>query len=349
MPPEADWPYTLPRIFKGTYQREIGVKTLIRRGCGVLSLLTLATQPFSTATAKESLSIGTGSKSGVYFPTGRAICHLLNDFSRKKGRKYTCAAHESLGSVANLQALADGKIKLAVVQSDAHYHAVKGIRKFKGKPITSLRSLFSLHAEAFTVIARTDVSVRKLAHLKGKRINVGIKGSGPRETFLELMATLGWKASDVAGFTQFGADEQVKALCDGRTDVITYVVGHPADLVRRAARSCATNLVNIHGPGVNKLLKKWPYYRKTRIPAGLYRGNNSDIRTFGLSATLVTTDKLDTETAHDLVAAIFGNLGKFRSMHPALKYLGAAEMTKGSLSAPLHEGAKRYFQENGLR
>ncbi len=299
--------------------------------------------------ATEPLNIGTGSSTGVYFPTGRALCHVFGDYGRKKGRKYACTAHQSLGSVANLQALAGGKINLGIVQSDAHYHAVKSIRKFKGKPITELRSLFSLHAETFTVVARSDVSVHKLDDLRGKRINVGKKGSGPRETFLELMATLGWKASHVAGFTQFGADEQVKALCDGRTDVITFVVGHPADLIRRAARSCRTNLVNIYGPGVNKLLKKWPYYRNSRIPAGLYRGSNSDIRSFGLSATLVTTTKLDAETAYDITAAVFGNLGKFRSMHPALKYLSATEMVKDSLSAPLHDGAKRYFKENGLR
>jgi uncharacterized protein len=108
------------------------------------------------------------------------------------------------------------------------------------------------------------------------------------------------------------------------------------------------NIVNIYGSGVNKLLKKWPYYRNTRIPAGIYRGTNADTRSFGLSATLVATTKLDADLAYAITAAVFSNLNKFRNMHPALRYLNPEEMASDSLSAPLHDGAKRYFKENGL-
>jgi uncharacterized protein len=314
-----------------------------------LTVFFLAAPAAHTAKAAEPIIIGTGSKGAVYFPTGHAICRLLDEYGQKNGQKYLCQARETLGSVANLKALQAGKFQLGIVQSDAQYHAVKGIRKFKKGAMRELRSLFSLHAETFTVMARVDAGIRNLGHLQRRRINVGKKGSGPRETFIELMGALGWKASKVAGFTQFSPAEQAAALCDGRTDVLTYVVGHPANIIRKASALCRMNLVNIYGPAVNKMLKKWPYYRQARILAGLYRGTDTDIRSFGLSATLVATTKLDADTAYAITAAVFSNLKKFRNMHPALKYLNQQEMVHDSLSAPLHDGAKRYFKENGLR
>jgi uncharacterized protein len=203
-----------------------------------LAMVFLTAVSTQSSNASEPLIIGTGSKGGVYFPTGRAICRTLEEYEKKQGREFTCQQRTSLGSVANLKALQTNKIQLGIVQSDAHYHAFKGIRKFKSGAMHELRSLFSLHAETFTVLARAGSNIRKLEHLQGKRVNVGKKGSGPRETFIELMNTLGWKSSKVAGFTQFSPDEQASALCDGRTDVITFVVGHPANMIRKASKRC---------------------------------------------------------------------------------------------------------------
>lgn len=319
-----------------------------RFACALIAVYLVSWAPQASAADSKALTIGTGSPTGVYFPTGRAICRMLDAYGRAQRKDFACQARESLGSVANLQGLAAGQIDLGIVQSDTHYQAYKGIRKFQDKPITELRSMFSLHAESFTIIARTNLGARRLRDLKGRRVNVGKKGSGPRETFLELMTSMGWNANEFGGFTQYGVKDQVKALCDGRTDVITYVVGHPATAIRDALHDCNTSLISVYGPGVQALLKKRPYYRDAQIPAGLYRGTTTDIRTFGLSATLVTTTKLDPDTAYAITAAVFGHLSKFRSMHPALKYLSDAEMVRDSLTAPLHEGALRYFRENGL-
>lgn len=298
----------------------------------------------------RQLIVGTGSKGGVYYPAGRAICRMLDRHNARKAKKWTCQQRESAGSVANLEGLRESKFDLAVVQSDTHYHAYTSTGKFKEKgAITELRSLFSLHAEPFTVIARAGGGVWKIEQLRGKRVNVGKKGSGPRETFLELLNAMGWNATDFSGFTQISIKDQAAALCDGRTDVTTFVVGHPASMIEQALSSCNTVLVNVAGPAITKLIQNRPYYRRATIPAGLYRGSNSDIRTFGVSATFVTTSKLDADAAYTITQAVFENIGKFRSMHPALKYLNKAEMAKASLSAPLHDGAKKYFEDIGLR
>ena len=309
----------------------------------------LAASPGLAADAPRQLSIGTGSKTGVYYPSGRAICRMLDRLNERKPTGWTCQQRESAGSVANLADLRTGKIDFAIVQSDTHYHAFSGTGKFKeAGPFQELRSMFSLHSEPFTIIARAGGGVWRLEQLKGRRINVGKKGSGPRETFFELLETLGWNASEFTGFTQFGVKEQPAALCDGQTDVITFVVGHPSELISDAIGRCNTILVSIAGSVVSKVIKARPYYRRTSIPAGLYRGANSDTRTFGVSATVVTTSKLDPAAAYAITQAVFENIEKFRSMHPALRNLNKVEMAKSSLIAPLHNGTKKYFEETGL-
>ena len=44
---------------------------------------------------------------------------------------------------------------------------------------------------------------------------------------------------------------------------------------------------------------------------------------------------------------LFDNFDDFKKLHPALANLKPEEMIKNGLSAPLHEGALRYYKEKG--
>ena len=65
-------------------------------------------------------------------------------------------------------------------------------------------------------------------------------------------------------------------------------------------------------------------------------------------ATVVASAKLDADVVYAVMEAVFQNLEKFKKMHPAFGDLEIGRMMKDGLSAPLHEGALRYFQEQGL-
>ena len=85
------------------------------------------------------------------------------------------------------------------------------------------------------------------------------------------------------------------------------------------------------------------------IPGGLYPGVPDDTETFGVKATLVSSSGVDADTVYEVIRTVFENLDEFTTLHPALRGLEAATMAKDGLAAPLHEGAKRYFKEAGLR
>ena len=138
------------------------------------------------------------------------------------------------------------------------------------------------------------------------------------------------------------------ALCHNRIQAMVYTVGHPNASINQAADLCDAVLVNTIGPEIDKLVAARPYYAHTTIPGGIYAGNPDPVQTFGVKATDVTSSDVSAELVYAVVKALFDNLDRFRKMHPAFAGLEPKAMVQEGLSAPLHEGAVRYFKEKGL-
>ena len=94
-------------------------------------------------------------------------------------------------------------------------------------------------------------------------------------------------------------------------------------------------------------MKEKPYYAPATIPAGLYPNNPQATQTYGVLATLVTSSRVPADQVYTVVKAVFDNFDEFKKLHPALANLKAEDMVKNGLSAPLHEGAARYYKEKG--
>ena len=293
------------------------------------------------------VTIGTGGVTGVYYPTGGAICRLVNKNRNKHGIR--CSTESTGGSVFNLNTIRAGDLDMGVAQSDWQYHAYHGSSKFKDKGANrELRAIFSVHPEPFTVVARADSGIRNFGDLKGKRVNVGNPGSGQRGTMEVLMEASGWKMSDFALASELKSSEQSMALCDNKIDAMVFTVGHPSGSITEATTSCNSVLVNVTGSAVDKLVAENDFYRTATIPGGMYNGNPNDIKTFGVGATFVTSTRTPANVIYQVVKAVFENFDTFRKYHPAFRILDKRQMIKDGLSAPLHAGAVKYYKEAGL-
>jgi TRAP transporter TAXI family solute receptor len=300
-----------------------------------------------TVSANAFITIGTGGVTGVYYPTGGAICRLVNKGRKEHGIR--CSVESTGGSVYNLNTIRAGELDMGVAQSDWQYHAYNGTSKFEDQgPNKDLRAVFSVHAEPFTVVARKDSGISKFADLKGKRVNIGNPGSGQRGTMEVVMTAMGWSKDDFSLVSELKAAEQSKALCDNKIDAMVYVVGHPNGSIKEATTSCDTVLVAVDGPVIDKLVADNSYYRKAKIPGGMYAGSPNDVPTFGVGATFVSSTNTPPDTVYQVVKAVFENFDDFRRLHPAFGTLEKEEMVKDGLSAPLHDGALRYYKEAGL-
>ncbi|MET0051975.1 MAG: TAXI family TRAP transporter solute-binding subunit [Candidatus Thiodiazotropha sp.] len=302
--------------------------------------------PLTGITAEQRfIGIGTGGLTGVYYPTGGAICRLLNMERKRHGIR--CTVESTGGSIFNLNTIASGELDFGVAQSDWQYHAYHGSSKFSEQgPNPDLRAVFSIHSEPFTVMARKDSGIKAFEDLKDKRVNIGNPGSGQRGTMEVMMNLVGWTKDDFKLASELKATEQARALCDNKIDAMVYVVGHPNASIKEAATACDTRLVPVEGKAVDELIRDTPYYASAVIPGGMYRGTDTDTQTFGVKATLVTSASVDENVVYELVKAVFDNLEDFRKLHPAFAHLKAVEMLEGN-SAPFHPGALRYYKEKG--
>jgi hypothetical protein len=293
---------------------------------------------------QKYITIGTGGVTGVYYAAGGAICRLVN--KDRKAHGIRCSVESTGGSVFNINTIKAGELDMGVAQSDVHYNAAKGLGQFK-EPMPELRAVFGLHPEPVTVVARKEINARSFADFKGKRFNVGNPGSGTRATLDELIAAMGWKISDFSLASELKADEHGPALCDGKIDGFFYLVGHPSANIQDPTTVCGAKLVSVTGPAVDKLVKEKPYYAKATIPGGLYPGNPQPTETYGVLATFVSSSKVPADTIYQVVKAVFDNFDEFKKLHPALAVLTPQAMIKDGLSAPLHDGALRYYREKG--
>lgn len=300
-----------------------------------------------TAHAEQFITIGTGGVTGVYYPTGGAICRLVNKDRKTHGIR--CSVESTGGSIYNINTIRAGELDLAIAQSDWQYHAYNGTNLFEEKgPFKSLRSVFSLHAEPFTVVARADSGIKTFDDLKGKRVNIGNPGSGQRGTMEVLMKAKGWTMKDFKLVSELKASEQSKALCDNKIDAMIYTVGHPSGAIKEATTSCSSVIVEVTGPVIDKLVAENAFYRIVTIPSGMYTGSENEVTTFGVGATFVSSTRVDNNVIYAVTQSVFDNFNEFKRLHPAFSGLKKEEMIKDGLTAPLHDGAKKYFIEVGL-
>ena len=305
---------------------------------GVFSTPVVAQQKFMT--------IGTGGVTGVYYAAGGAICRLVNKERAKHGIR--CSVESTGGSVFNVNTIKAGELDMGFSQSDVQYNAFKGLGQFKDAGAwADERAVFSVHPEPFTILARKEANVKSFADFKGKRFNVGNPGSGTRASLEELLVALGWKLGDFSLASELKADEHGPALCDGKIDGFFYGVGHPSANIQDPTTSCGARLVSLTGPAIDKLIADKPYYAKATIPAGLYPNNPDATTTYGVLATVVSSAKVPAETVYQVVKAVFDNFEEFKKLHPALANLKPEDMIKDGNSAPLHDGAVRYYREKG--
>jgi TRAP transporter TAXI family solute receptor len=322
------------------------MRVWIIKTAGIAALLmSLATQ--AVEAAEHSLTVGSGEVAGVFYPEAGAVCRVVNKDRARHGLR--CLVEPSAGSAANIDALKSGDQQLAIIQSKALAQAVAGSGPYaKAGPSPELRALLSLHGEAVAVVLGANSKIKSVADLKGKRVNLGRPGSYQRAMAEALLQAEGVSVAQLGSAMEMEPAKQVKGLCENQIDVAFFSGLHPMPEVQEALDECGATLLPLKDAAIEAFLKGNPAFSRLTIPADDYQGLKEKVPTIGLRAVLVATDKLSAEDAYQVVKAVMENLGSLKAMHAQLGGLDKKSMARESLAAPLHDGAKKYFTENGL-
>lgn len=300
-----------------------------------------------TGSADAAAIVGTGGKTGVYHPVGKAICQMVNQKATKYGFKYD--VHKSNGSVSNINGVMRGNLDLGFAQSDRQYEAYHGQAAWRSAgPQRELRSICSLYSEAITLITSEKSQISSLDELSGKRLNIGNRGSGQYKNAVDVLEAAQIRLGDI-NVKKVKAVNNQSLLQNDKIDAFFFTAGHPNKMIKLLSSKVPVVIVPITGPGVDALIRQYPYYTRYKIPANLYPGisNRSAIPSIGVKATLITSKKITNHVIYSLTKALFENFKELRRCHPALRELNKKQMLKG-LSAPIHDGAMLYYREAGL-
>jgi uncharacterized protein len=309
-------------------------------------IVAVALQACTLVQYRPDVAIGTGRPGGVYLALGDSICRLFN--LDQAQRRLRCAAYVSRGPVANIESLHDGRVDIAVVQSDVLTDAISGAGYFASRgPDDALRVLFTGQTEAFTIVARRDLGIRAATELRGKRINLGSPGSGERVSMARVLAALGFAPTDFAATRELPLALQHDAFCANELDAIVYTVGHPNGFVRDAIRTCGGVLVDVSGPQIEGLLARHPEYSRSVIPGSTYESNPEPVATLGVRTTIITTVRLPEPVAYEITKSLFDNIDDFRRLHPDFATLVPRDMVPTAVGVPVHTGAARYYRARG--
>lgn len=314
------------------------------RACLFTLAATLSALP--SRAAPDVISIGSGDPAGAYFAVADSICQLLKQSPPQPENQ--CTVWASRGSLFNVQGVLSGRLQFGIVQSDLHYRATQGAAPFQGdERVGKLRSVFSLHTEAYTVVVRADLGVSEFGRLRGLKFSLGGIGSGTRISSESLLESMGWSNESFDQTRELTPEQQVQAFCNKEIDGFAYVVGHPSEKIQYVAKVCGGALISLPQNVMKSILKHNPYFKRQKIPARLYQSQTEPIDSFGVTATLVASEDTPEDLVFKLVKSVFENLDSVRSSHPSLVAINPKAMTADGLSAPLHPGALKYFRQRG--
>ena len=312
-----------------------------------LTAAMVAASSNALAARQTFVTIGTGGITGVYYPTGGAIAKIIN--SKKDTYNIRASVESTGGSKFNINAIAAGDLDFGIAQADTQYLAYNGKGPWEKAPVAKLRAVFALAPEAVTFVAAEDSGIKSVNDVKGKIINLGDPGSGNRVNALDIFKAVGLVPGKDFRDEKLKPADAPRILQDGRIDGFFYTLGHPNGNIKEATagkRKC--RIVSI--TGMDALLKDAPYYSMTEIDMKMYPdavNANEKVETIGMLATLVTSSDTPDEVVYAITKEVMENLDEFKKLHPALAGLTKEGMLKG-LTAPIHDGAMKYYKEAGL-
>jgi TRAP transporter TAXI family solute receptor len=295
----------------------------------------------------QVVTIGTGAIGGNYRQAGHAVARVVRE--NQQAFEFRVRDNPSSGSVANIKAIGAGEIEFGITQADHQYQAINGLAAWQESgPQKDLRAVLSLYPESVTLVAGADAGINSVNDLKGRNIDIGPPGSGTRQNAIDALGAAGldWETDLTA--REENLDERLAMLMHGELDAFFYTIGHPSRDVKYATLSVrGARLIAM--ANIDTLLATNPYYSRSFISVAHYprAANTVNVETIGVKATLVTSANVPDEVVYAVTKAVFENLEPLREKGGVLASLNADNMLDG-LTAPIHPGALKYFQEVGL-
>lgn len=288
---------------------------------------------------KTKVRIATGGTTGTYYAYSGVLAQALNT----QLDDVKVVVHSSGASKANIFEVVDNDADMAIVQNDVAYYAAQGSDLFEedGK-IEGFSALGAVYSEVVQIISSSKIN--SIEDLRGKVVSVGDAGSGTEFNARQILSTYGIDFSDIK-VQNLSFGDSSEALKDGKIDAFFCVAGAPTTAVVELATTNNIHVLSVDSYKMELLQEKYPFYTSYTIPAGSYKGVDTDTKSVAVKATYIVSDRLSEDVVYEMTKTIYEHPEK-------IVHAKSAEINKefavSGIAFPFHEGSKKYFEEVGV-
>ncbi len=316
--------------------RTLGVRSFKLWLVAALAVALLAT---AAGAQNRFLSLSTGGPGGVYFPLGGAMADLLT----RQLPGFIVTAESTAASVENVRLVGSGLSDMGMVLGSVAYNARHGNPPFD--QAYDIVALFQMYPAPQHIVALKGSGLTSVADFRGRRVSTEAPGSGAETIALAILDVFGIDPDRDMTRARLSQNESAEALVDGVVDAVFLNFAYPGAAVEQIATVRDIDLISIEPEMLDKIIEKYPYFVRSVIPAGTYRGVDYDVLALGDSNVVVAHASMPEDVAYQIVKTIFENAQALHPVHPVAQQLVPANAIHSPI--PLHPGAERYFREVG--
>ena len=290
------------------------------------------------------MTFGTADTGGSMYPAGAAVSQVWTN--NVEGVK--CNTQTSTGSFQNCQDVSTGEVDVAVATSDVVLNAYNGTGKFAdiGK-LDNLRVIGAVYTSVLSGVALKSSGLTYIHELLGKRVAVGPAASATENATLAAFDVMGIDSSNTS-LENLGLGDGADSVGDGILDATFGFAGLPIGGQLNLAATKEIQVLDMTQEEIDKVLAGNAAYIQTKIPAGTYTGQDNDANTFGVKCLIIVTADMDADLVYDLCKAMNEHTEELAAGNALLKDMTDPSFLCTQMPIPLHDGAQKYYSEQGL-
>lgn len=293
---------------------------------------------------KSTLNFPTASTTGTIYPLGSAMANLWG----KELEGVNVNAQASNGGVDNLNLLKDGEAQISFATTGIIWEAYNGERGFKDRAYEDVRIIAGLYYNPNQFVVHKDAGIESIADLKGKRFAPGSVGSTPEVESSIILPEYDIDYPDDIKENFVGFTEAIDLMRNKQIDGALIQAGLPTAGVTEMISTADGELIGMEPEVRQALMDEYPWYSEITIPAGTYEGQTEDVDTLAIKMMLITDASVDEDSIYDMTKAFWENIDQLESSHSIVEQMDIENAVTELADIPLHEGAARYYEEEGL-
>jgi TRAP transporter TAXI family solute receptor len=319
-------------------------RAALATGAAFLAAPALSRAAFAQDT---QLAIATGTTGGVYYPLGGGLANILS----RAIPGLSATVEVTGGSVANNQLLGAGRVGMIITQVDASVDAVRGVERFRGRPV-NVRALAVLYTNRMQVVTTAAAGINSMADLKGKRVSTGAPGSATELMAFRLIEGAGLdREKDFRARERLSPAESTNAIKDGKLDTYFFVSGVPTSAVTDLAASPGIQIRLIdHAEFTPKIVEKYgPVYFPEVIPAGTYPGQTTDNKQMSVANIIAVLDTMPNDQVTRILEATWKGRDELIQVHSEARGFTLERQKTASAGVPWHPAAEAFWKAQGAQ